>query len=74
MVEDVLSPQLGHERSQLADRLPVGSPEHCAELLNAYAAVGARRILLWPVRDPIRQLEVFAEKVRPHIAQRIPAE
>lgn len=74
VVEDVLSPLLGREGSRLAGRLPVGSPEHCVELLNAYAAVGARRILLWPVRDPTRQLEVFAEKVRPHIARRIPGQ
>lgn len=72
VVEDVLSPLLGREPSQLADRLPVGSPEHCAELLSAYAAAGARRILLWPVRDSVRQLEVFADKVRPHITRRNP--
>lgn len=69
VVEDVLSPLLGREPRHLADRLPVGSPEHCAELLSAYAAVGASRILLWPIRDPLHQLEVFAEKVRPHVAQ-----
>jgi alkanesulfonate monooxygenase SsuD/methylene tetrahydromethanopterin reductase-like flavin-dependent oxidoreductase (luciferase family) len=67
VLEEVLGPLLGRSPDGLATQVPVGSPEHCIELLTAYAAAGARRILLWPVRDPIRQLELFAEKVRPHL-------
>lgn len=64
---DVLAPLLGRDPDTLAAQLPIGSPGHCADLLQAYAAAGARRVLLWPVRDPARQLEVFAEKVRPRL-------
>ena len=67
VLEDVLAPLLGRDPAGLAAQLPVGSPEHCIDLLTAYAAAGARRILLWPVHDPARQLELFAEEIRPHL-------
>jgi len=73
VLEDVLAPLLGRDPASLAAQLPVGSPEHCIELMEAYAAAGARRILLWPVRDHRRQLELFAEKVRPHISAPAPS-
>ena len=66
VLEHLLGPLLNRDPSDLAEQLPVGTPDHCIELLDAYAAAGAQQILLWPVRDPIRQLEVFAEQVRPH--------
>lgn len=66
VLEDLLAPLLNRDPGELQEQLPVGTPEHCIGLLDAYAAAGARQILLWPVRDPIRQLEVFAEQVRPH--------
>lgn len=58
---------LGRDPTTLRQRLPIGSPSHCIELLNAYATAGARRILLWPLRDPVVQLEHFAERVMPHV-------
>jgi alkanesulfonate monooxygenase SsuD/methylene tetrahydromethanopterin reductase-like flavin-dependent oxidoreductase (luciferase family) len=67
VLERVLAPLLGRDPDGLAAQLPVGSPEHCIGLLTAYAAAGARRILLWPVHDPLRQLELVAEEVRPHL-------
>ena len=53
---EVLAPTLGRDREQLV-HLPVGSPEHCADALAAYAAAGARELLVWPVRDGVAQLE-----------------
>jgi alkanesulfonate monooxygenase SsuD/methylene tetrahydromethanopterin reductase-like flavin-dependent oxidoreductase (luciferase family) len=53
---DVLAPTLGRDPGQLA-HLPVGSAEHCAGALAAYAAAGARELLVWPVRDGVAQLE-----------------
>lgn len=67
LLEDVLAPLLGRDPARLAVQLPVGSPAHCIELLEAYAAAGAQRVLLWPVHDPVRQLQVFADEVRPHV-------
>jgi hypothetical protein len=46
-----------------AHQLPIARPEHCLALLDAYAAAGAQQIVLWPIRDPIRQLHIFAEQV-----------
>ena len=67
VLERVLAPLLGRDPHGLAAQLPVGSPEHCIDLLAAYAAAGAQRILLWPVHDPARQLALFAEEVRPSL-------
>ena len=46
-------------------RLPIGTPEQCAEAISAYARAGAQRIFLWPLADEARQLERFAESVLP---------
>jgi alkanesulfonate monooxygenase SsuD/methylene tetrahydromethanopterin reductase-like flavin-dependent oxidoreductase (luciferase family) len=53
---DVLAPALGRDPEQLPE-LPIGSVQHCAEVLAGYADAGAREVLLWPVRDSVRQLE-----------------
>jgi hypothetical protein len=68
VLEDLLGPLLGRDPDELAAKLPVGTREHCAALLDAYARAGAREVLLWPVRDPVRQLAVVAEDVRPVIS------
>jgi alkanesulfonate monooxygenase SsuD/methylene tetrahydromethanopterin reductase-like flavin-dependent oxidoreductase (luciferase family) len=55
--ERVLAPALGRDPASL-EHLPVGSAEHCSEVLARYAGAGAREVLLWPVRDPLGQLEL----------------
>lgn len=65
LVEELLAPLLGRHPEQLAAHLPIGSPEHCARVLADYAAAGAGTVLLWPLRDPLGQLELLAERVRP---------
>jgi alkanesulfonate monooxygenase SsuD/methylene tetrahydromethanopterin reductase-like flavin-dependent oxidoreductase (luciferase family) len=67
LLRDVLGPVLQRDPDELRAQLPVGSPDHCVELLCRYAASGARRILLWPIRDPIDQLERFAGLVMPQV-------
>ena len=69
LVEETLAPLLGRDPDELLARLPIGTPEHCVELLDAYVEAGAQQMLLWPVHDPIHQLEVFSEEVRPHLRQ-----
>jgi alkanesulfonate monooxygenase SsuD/methylene tetrahydromethanopterin reductase-like flavin-dependent oxidoreductase (luciferase family) len=49
----------------LRERLPIGPAELFAEKLAAFARAGAQRVLIWPVADEQRQLELFCEKVRP---------
>jgi alkanesulfonate monooxygenase SsuD/methylene tetrahydromethanopterin reductase-like flavin-dependent oxidoreductase (luciferase family) len=69
LVSETLAPLLGRDPGELLARLPIGTPDHCVELLDAYAEAGAGTILLWPVQDPIQQLEMFTQDVRPHLRQ-----
>jgi len=43
--------------------LPIGSAEHCAERIAAFAQAGAERIFVWPLADELDQLERFREAV-----------
>ena len=65
LVEELLAPLLGREPESLAAHLPIGSPEHCARVLSDYAAAGVDTVLLWPLRDPLQQLDLVADRVRP---------
>jgi len=67
VVLDVLEPALQRPGPDLRQRLLVGPVEECAEKLAAYRSAGARRILLWPVKDELRQLEAFRTQVVPLI-------
>lgn len=51
---------------ELRDRFLVGAPRECLEKIRAYGEAGAQRILVWPVRDELRQLELFMERVAAH--------
>jgi hypothetical protein len=68
VLEELLAPALDWDPRTLADRLPIGPPARCAEVLSAYAEVGAKRVLLWPDRDGIHQLRACAEQVLPQVA------
>jgi alkanesulfonate monooxygenase SsuD/methylene tetrahydromethanopterin reductase-like flavin-dependent oxidoreductase (luciferase family) len=56
VLNDVLAPTLRRDPATLAN-LPIGSAEHCAEVLSRYAEAGACEVLVWPLRDPVHQLE-----------------
>ena len=56
VLADVLAPALNRDPAQLA-HLPVGGAQHCADVFAEYAAAGASELLVWPVRDSLRQLE-----------------
>ncbi len=56
VLADVLAPVLHRDPDQLA-HLPVGGAQHCADVFAEYAAAGAAELLVWPVRDSLRQLE-----------------
>jgi alkanesulfonate monooxygenase SsuD/methylene tetrahydromethanopterin reductase-like flavin-dependent oxidoreductase (luciferase family) len=58
-----VAPTLKHPESILRERLPIGFAGSFAEMLAAYGDAGLQRVLLWPVADEIRQLELFREKV-----------
>jgi alkanesulfonate monooxygenase SsuD/methylene tetrahydromethanopterin reductase-like flavin-dependent oxidoreductase (luciferase family) len=67
MLEDVLAPLVRRNPDELRDQLCIGSPEHCAEVLSSYAHAGCEWVQLWPLGDERRQIELFAERVRPQI-------
>lgn len=65
IVLSVLAPMLGRSAEDLRRRLMVGPAGECAEKLDAYRTAGVRRIMLWPVKDELRQLETFQKQVVP---------
>jgi len=66
-LETVLGPLLGRRPDELGDRVCVGTPSTCIELLSRYAAAGCGRVYLWPLGDEAEQLERFADEVRPAV-------
>ncbi|MGD9696832.1 MAG: LLM class flavin-dependent oxidoreductase [Thermoleophilia bacterium] len=62
---DVLAPVLDRDPADLAPRVCVGPPEHCAELLARYARAGCRRVHLWPLGDEPGQVERVVRDVLP---------
>jgi alkanesulfonate monooxygenase SsuD/methylene tetrahydromethanopterin reductase-like flavin-dependent oxidoreductase (luciferase family) len=68
ILDEVLAPTLGRTADQLrAAGLPIGPAGYCAERISAYARAGAQRMFLWPVTDELHQLQLFHDKVAPHI-------
>ena len=67
VIEGVLQPMLNRPAEELASKLTVGTPEHCADILRRYRDAGVQRVLLWPVDDAVQQLRVFKERVEPLI-------
>jgi alkanesulfonate monooxygenase SsuD/methylene tetrahydromethanopterin reductase-like flavin-dependent oxidoreductase (luciferase family) len=60
---DLLCPMLNRPEEELHEKLFVGSVAECRGKLAAYRDAGLQGIYLWPVRDELRQLEVFMERV-----------
>jgi len=60
-------PAINRPENLLRERLPIGSAGAVADLLAAFKAAGLKRVLLWPVADEARQLELFREKVAPAV-------
>jgi alkanesulfonate monooxygenase SsuD/methylene tetrahydromethanopterin reductase-like flavin-dependent oxidoreductase (luciferase family) len=65
MLTAVLAPLLRRDPDDLRGKVCVGTPEHCAELLQAYAAAGCQRVYLWPLDDEPVQLARIASEVMP---------
>jgi alkanesulfonate monooxygenase SsuD/methylene tetrahydromethanopterin reductase-like flavin-dependent oxidoreductase (luciferase family) len=64
---DRLAQLLDRPRQLLAERVLVGSVEHCSALVRAYAEAGVELLCLWPLGDGERQLERFIRDVVPRI-------
>jgi alkanesulfonate monooxygenase SsuD/methylene tetrahydromethanopterin reductase-like flavin-dependent oxidoreductase (luciferase family) len=69
ITSDLLVPILHRPPDTIAElSLPIGSPEACAEHMQAFADAGAERVFVWPLGDDLRQLELFRERVVPLVA------
>ena len=65
-----LSRLLHRPIEDMAGRLPIGSPAACLDLLGRYQRAGLQRVLLWPLRDEVEQLERVALEIIPHLEER----
>lgn len=63
ILDDVIAKMLGRPVDELRDRLLVGSAEECAQKLVLYQQAGAQRVFIWPVKDAVRQLGIFMERL-----------
>ncbi len=68
VVRQRLVPAIHRPEEVLRERLPVGPPARFAELLAEFRDAGVQRVLIWPVADEQRQLELFCEQVRPGLS------
>jgi alkanesulfonate monooxygenase SsuD/methylene tetrahydromethanopterin reductase-like flavin-dependent oxidoreductase (luciferase family) len=69
MLTDTLAPMLNRPVEALR-HLPIGPAEACAQRLTAFAAAGVERVMLWPLADEVRQLELVRERVIPRVLSR----
>jgi len=65
IVLNLLAPMLRCPGEELRRHLLVGPAGECAGKLDAYRSAGVERIILWPVKDELRQLGAFREQVIP---------
>jgi hypothetical protein len=62
---DMLSKMLNRPVDELTSKLTVGPAEECAEKLRAYRDAGLQRVLIWPLGEAVKQLELFKARVEP---------
>ena len=67
VVRDRLVPAIHRPEAVLRERLPVGPAGAFAEKLHAFREAGVQRVLVWPVVDEARQLELFCDEVVPRL-------
>lgn len=65
VLDERVAPVVHRPVEVLRERLPIGSAERCAELLNAFAQAGLQKVVIWPVLDEVDQLRRFWDEVRP---------
>jgi len=65
---DALASMLERDPVPLSQQVLIGSPEHCAEILSAYAEAGVETVFMWPIADPITQLHRLGADVLPSVS------
>ena len=64
-MNEQLSRMLRRPIDEVAGRLPVGSPAMCQDLIAGYREAGLQRMLFWPLKDEVAQLERLATDILP---------
>ncbi len=64
---EALADMLRRDPDQLSGQVLIGDPEYCASLLGRYAEVGVDSVFIWPIGDPVAQLERFGAEVVPRL-------
>lgn len=65
LITDVLAPALNRPPHLLTERLAIGPATLLGERLAALRGAGVQCVYLWPVLDPLRQVELLAEVSSP---------
>jgi alkanesulfonate monooxygenase SsuD/methylene tetrahydromethanopterin reductase-like flavin-dependent oxidoreductase (luciferase family) len=60
-----LAAMLGRAPDVLSAQVLIGDLDHCAAWLRAYANAGADTAFIWPIDDPVAQLQRFGAEVVP---------
>lgn len=68
ILTEVVSPAINRPAEELAERLPIGPADACAEKLAAYHSAGVQSVYLWPAGDDLHQLETFWHRVVPLVS------
>jgi probable F420-dependent oxidoreductase len=66
-VNERLSQMLNRPVHEIAGRLPIGSPAACLDVLGRYQRAGLQRVLLWPMKDEVEQIERVALEIMPQL-------
>jgi alkanesulfonate monooxygenase SsuD/methylene tetrahydromethanopterin reductase-like flavin-dependent oxidoreductase (luciferase family) len=62
---DALADVLGRDPARLAGQVLIGGAAHCTALLGRYAEAGVDAVFIWPLGDPVAQLQRFGAEVLP---------
>ena len=63
VLSNVVAPMLGRDADELRGQLLIGPVNECREKLEAYRLAGVQRVFIWPVKDPLKQLDIFMSRV-----------
>jgi alkanesulfonate monooxygenase SsuD/methylene tetrahydromethanopterin reductase-like flavin-dependent oxidoreductase (luciferase family) len=67
IMRERLVPTIHRPEAVLRERLPVGPAGAFAQKLHAFQEAGVQQVLVWPVVDEARQLELFCDEVLPRV-------
>lgn len=63
ILRERVAPAVHRPLEVLQERLPVGPAQAFSERLSAFREAGVQQVMVWPIMDEVRQLELFWEHV-----------